>query len=201
MKPLCILGVIDTPMGHKIKDELINSFLDYYDIECVIHDGTKYEYPALKRAVEKCIESNQNVLYIHTKGASNQIPQPTQCYENKNIIRPKEATLKDWQPTVRKMWKVEFCDNMEKYMAPLNTLEPTVTTPFSGTTLKETWMNGFIMNPAAAKMVYPLKQHANRYRYEHIFEFTSTNVIGILGSNILNTDSFNAMRTKIWTYF
>lgn len=111
------------------------------------------EYPAIKYACDTAIEMNEPVLYLHTKGAANP---------------------KTWiQIPTRKIWKQEFgdLDRAKKLFQIANTDKPLVVCPFSGKG-RETWFNGFIINPNAAKILIKSLKKPNeceRHYYERMF--------------------------------
>ena len=204
MKIHCILGVLDTPRGHEIKEELINWFSNDYEIECVVHDGSQYEYSAIKRAIELSVESNAPVLYIHTKGAWNINPALTKNDEKYYMCPqchpPKDAIILDWQKTVRKMWRSEFVDNKEWYINQCSTAPPTVCAPYVSDS-KHTWTNAFMFNASAAKQLYPLKFNTNRWSYEKLWNGTSCQCTGRVFEHMNSYPAMYSWKSDVWTYF
>ena len=82
----CVLGVLKSPRGLQIRDEMLSWLLNEYNVYCVEQKmpGKLFEYPALRFAQWLCIEKGcEDVLYVHTKGAG----------------RPSDV-----QKKIRKMW-------------------------------------------------------------------------------------------------
>ena len=79
---VCVMGCLLTEAGEAIKREMIEQFRKKYDIIAVNQEppGKFYEFPALSFAQSVSIKSGKPVLYVHTKGASNLIPDT----DNKN---------------------------------------------------------------------------------------------------------------------
>ena len=68
----CVLGVLKSPRGLQIRDEMLSWLLNEYNVYCVEQEmpGKLFEYPALRFAQWLCIEKDcDDVLYVHTKGA------------------------------------------------------------------------------------------------------------------------------------
>lgn len=146
-KRKCVLGVLTTEAGIKIKEEMLSWLKPIYDVFCVEQEapGVLYEYPAIKMAADLAVDLNEPVLYIHTKGAA----------------MPNQA-----QPMVRAFWQHEFTINSEKYFEMVNDCKPLVSAPY--TMHKNTaWFNAFVMNPmAASKLLVYLKPQEDRYWFE-----------------------------------
>ena len=164
----CVFGILRTAAGLKIKDEMLKWLLPLYKVECVEQDppGKEFEYPALKRAFETAVATNEPVLYLHTKGAAN--------------------TLEVYQSYVRLIWQKLF-GNKERHDACFSAFEfedePFVLCPYAGKT-KATWFNGFIVSPKAASIALTRLLKPNeceRHYYEHeLFNDPRIHVKGIL---------------------
>ncbi len=147
MRPLCVLGTMANENGLKIAAELRKWLSPVYTVHEVIHDGSAFEYTALKKAQELSIQTREPVLYIHTRGAVNVYP----------------TTI----PT-RKMWREEFGTQWQKYYALARTEAPRVLCPFvddGGITR----YNGFVANTAAWETI-DLRPCADRMRYERLWQ-------------------------------
>ena len=157
----CIFGILDNERGLKIANEMKKWLSTKYEIIECHHDGSLFEYPAIKMASEM----NEPVLYIHTKGAGND----NGC-----------------QPIIRNFWKRQFIDNYDKYIIELNSHD--VVCPFSGKE-KHTWYNGFMTNPKAFDSIRHLlvEPNPNRYFYEDMWIGTDTDVFGIVSNEIDHT--------------
>ena len=86
----CVLGVLKSPRGLQIRDEMLSWLLKEYNVYCVEQEmhGKLFEYPALRFAQWLCCEKEcDDVLYVHTKGAGR---------------------LSDVQKKIRKMWQMQF---------------------------------------------------------------------------------------------
>ena len=146
-KRKCVLGVLRTEAGLKIKEEMLSWLTPIYEVFCVEQEapGTLYEYPAIKMAAELSVELNEPILYLHTKGAA----------------MPNQA-----QPMVRAFWQHEFTVNSEKYFEIVTGDRAKVSAPY---TLKRNvaWFNAFVMNSLAAKnLLTYLKPQEDRYWFE-----------------------------------
>lgn len=163
-KHICVIGVLDNPEGHRIKDEMIEWLQENYLIFEVLHDGSKFEYTALKEAQKIALENKCSVLYLHTKGAFN---------KNKG------------QEDIRNMWKYEF-KAPELYFNQINCDEPTIIAPFIGDDA-QTWYNGFVANYSAWKILGDIEETNNRYYYEFLFRKVKNKVrfIGNIKDNIV----------------
>lgn len=149
MKRKCVLGVLKTELGLKIKEEMLAWLEPVYDVTLIEVDppnDIEFELPFIKKACEVSIESNEPVLYLHTKGAAMQ---------------------NDAQALVREFWRREFGGKSEKYFEAVNTDSAKASAPIAGTEDPVCWFNGFVMNAAAAKQILPiLKVQSNRYWFE-----------------------------------
>ena len=199
-KPYCVFGVLDTPKGRCIENEMLTWLSENYDVFSLYHDGTEYEYPAIKFTHELCLDSKETVLYIHTKGAGNFIPRNEYAYINENIKVPANATMRDWQKTVRRMWKHELTNNKEKYLLACNLNAPNVITQFTGGK-KSTWNNSFFLTFQAAQKIKEIKKSPDRYFYEHMFEKENVNVIGVVYNDITTSSDINKMQSYIWKHY
>ena len=130
-KHRCVLGVLKTQQGLKIKDEMLTWLSKYYDVITVEQEapGELFELPGLAMAAELCYITHEPVLYLHTKGAAMQ---------------------NNAQPMVRKCWEIEFGENRETYFELVNTDRPTVAAPLVAKKNHVCWFNGFVMNYMAA---------------------------------------------------
>lgn len=170
-KPLCVLGVLRTDLGMKIKAEMLSWLSSVYDIICVEQNppGSMFEFPALKTAAAISIAKNESVLYLHTKGASNPV-----VYRH--------------QVMVRRLWANEFTNFKDEYLNAVNKDEPTIAVPFSGDK-KQTWWNGMFINPAAGNiLINKMELTDRRHYYEEMCDELGINVIGLRKSNIPNDD-------------
>lgn len=173
---LCVMGVLKTEKGLKIKERITNYLQPNFDILYIEQDppGNLYEYPAIKYTLKLAIEMNEPVLYIHTKGAAD----------------PNHAW---YQTSVKKLWEYEFGTNkvFKNYEQCLTNI-PTIVTPLYGPE-KQTWYNAMFINPAAAKIILPTLKHPNSFdnsiKYVHknnryYYEYFMCNLpeINIIGS-------------------
>lgn len=135
-KFLCVMGVLKTEKGLFIKDRISNYLNENFDILYIEQDppGSLFEFPAIMSAIKLSIEMNEPVLYIHTKGAAD----PNNMW---------------YQKPVKQMWELEFGTKkvFENYKKAL-VEEPRIVCPLRGPK-KETWYNGFIINPSAARIL------------------------------------------------
>lgn len=166
-KRKCVLGVLKSEEGLKIKEEMLEWLSPLYDVICVEQEtpGELFEYPAIKMACDISENTYQPVLYIHTKGAANQHVHQT------------------W---IRNFWKEEFGDHIDLYFDKVNTLSPTVVAPFVAKNNKFAWFNGFIMNASAAREINKnLVIKSDRMWYEQGMMTACKNIdcIGILGED------------------
>lgn len=166
-KRKCVLGVLKSEEGLKIKEEMLSWLSPLYDVICVEQEapGELFEYPAIKMACDISENTYQPVLYIHTKGAGN--PRPQQAW-------------------LRTFWKGEFADHIDLYFDKVNTLSPTVAAPFVSKTNKICWYNGFVMNPAAAREINKnLVVKTDRMWYEQGMLTACQNIdcVGILSNH------------------
>lgn len=197
-KPFCVINSLDTLRGVDIEKELTAFFSKYYDIIVVRHDGKQYEYPGIRYAIDLCIEKNEPVLYLHTKGA----------YNNRNVKSPfylcSHMKLKNINPYdiinlnlpryARYLWKYEF-RQVKKYMGELDANKPMVVCPYSGER-KITWLNGFIMNPLAAKVLNDtFHKSNNRYYYEQMFKDTNVCVKGLRLNKVIP----DGVQSEVWS--
>lgn len=156
MKPICVFGVLDTPKGNKIANEMRAWLAPIYDLHEVKHDGKQFELPALLEAQRIARETGEPVLYIHTRGAVNTYP----------------TTI----PT-RKMWRDQFGIQWRKYFTLASIDSPLVVCPFTDN--KETRYNGFVAN-AKAWDELDLQPTEDRMIYERLWSKSDTPVIGLL---------------------
>lgn len=148
---LAVMGVLKTEKGMIIKDRISNYLKLRFDILYIEQDppGKLFEYPAIKYALKMAIEMNEPVLYIHTKGAAD--PHHTW-----------------YQTPVKKLWEYEFgTKKVEESYKRVCCDEPLVICPIAGTA-NQTWWNGMIINPAAAKLIMKTFHYdKNRFYYEY----------------------------------
>lgn len=156
-KPICVLGVLDTPKGNQIAREMMTWLKPVYDLHIVGHDGSQFEYPALKVARELSITNDVPVLYLHTRGAVNTYP----------------TTI----PT-RRCWRDEFGNKWEKYFTLADTDKPRVVCPFVDYD-RETRYNGFVANKAAWQLI-DLKPNRDRFVFERLWVDTDCEVVGTI---------------------
>lgn len=167
MKRKCVLGVLKSEHGLKIKEEMLAWLEPVYDVTLVEVDppnDIEFEYPFIKKACEVAIESNEPVLYLHTKGAAMQ---------------------NNAQPMVRDFWRREFGGKSEKYFEAVNTDIAMTSAPIVSIENPVCWFNGFVMNTAAAKQILPtLKVQTNRYWFERgMLKEASVSAVGLYDSN------------------
>lgn len=201
---LCVLGVLKTAEGLKIKKEMLDWLSKYHDVICVEQEppGVLFEYPAIKKVIDLAIEKNEPVLYIHTKGAANKVVPGYEKHdmEKKCSKMPKNTDNSDSQVIFRKMWKKEFTDNIQKYLDAVDTDKPTVSCPYTGKE-KVTWKNAWVINPAAAKeLKKTFHIDKNRFYYERMFTGTDIDVIGIIDGNVDTKNRFDTMWNSVWKY-
>lgn len=204
---ICILGCLDNEEGLKICQEM-RAWLDKEHSVFVVHQtppGSKFEYPAIKCALDTAISLNEPVLYLHTKGSGNPIPSNYKNFMmHESVNFPKDAKPEDCQRVVRMMWAKEFTgEKLKKYLAAVNTDKPTVACPLTGKE-KITWQNGWIINPAGAKeLLKTFHFDKNRYYYEWMFNNTQIDVIGILSNSChaYKEPHHKTMYDIIWKYF
>lgn len=158
---ICVLGVLRTELGIRIKAEMESWLKPVYNVIAVEQEppGRMFEFPAISLALDVAIHSLEPVLYMHTKGAA----------------------CPNWaQPWVRRLWMQEFGnpENARKYFDMANGAGPIVATPITSEEGKHTWFNAFVVNPTAAAI---LREHIrldnNRYFYENMPLGTNVNVL------------------------
>lgn len=192
----CILSILDTDKGNKIADDMIIWLRKSYNIITVKHNGQRFEYPGIKVAIDKSIELNEPVLYLHTKGAFNdRIIEDKEEFVTKHKLNilPNEITEINLPKYTRFLWQYEF-ENPEKYLIELSDKEPMVVCPYSGLN-KITWLNGFIMNSKAAKELFKtFKESSNRFYYEQMFKNTKVIVKGLRINNVIP----DGIQSSVW---
>lgn len=157
---ICVLGVLKTEEGLRIKDEMLQWLRPIHNVYAVEQEapGSLYEFPAMALAIEMCHKTQAPVLYIHTKGAANH-----------NKV----------QEMVRKMWQGEF-GNQEKvneYLNLVDGVEPRLASPVVGED-SQTWFNAFVMNHAAATVLREtIRPSTDRYFFECVARNTSVKVV------------------------
>ena len=161
---LCVFGVLKTKTGLLIKDRITNYLKDRFNILYIEQEppGTMFEYPALKYALKMAVELNEPVLYIHTKGAAN--------------------PYKMWyQKPAKQMWEQEFgTEKVIQNFKLVDTEVPTIACPVIGPN-NETWFNGKIINPAAAKIILETF-HFDKDRYYYEWRMQQDNRIKCIGT-------------------
>lgn len=149
MKHKCVLGVLKTEEGLRIKEEMLAWLEPVYDVTLVEVDppnDIEFELPFIKKACEVAIESNEPVLYLHTKGAAMQ-----------NGV----------QALVREFWHKIFTNEADSYFKYVDTDIAVCSAPIVSRVKHACWFNGFIMNVTAAKQILPvLTTHTDRYWFE-----------------------------------
>lgn len=179
MKRKCVLGVLKTVEGLIIKEEMLGWLNEKYDVTLVEVDppnDIEFELPFIKKACEVAIESNEPVLYLHTKGAGN-----------------KNST----QPIVRNAWQYAFTKDQNFYFDSVNTTVPTAASLFVDVVNKVCWYNAFVFNVAAAKQILTvLKPHTDRYWFEQGM-LTEANV-DVVGN--VESDNYNKAYTDLLQY-
>ena len=163
----CVFGILKTTDGLDIREEMMPWLSEHYSVIPVEQDppGELFEYPAILAAAKTAVELGEPVLYIHTKGAAH----------------PSEM-----QELVRYMWRLEFTENMEKYLTAVSRTEPAVACPYTGIN-RVTWFNGFFMNPGAANKLLSTITIRDRYWYEMMFRdkvMSDVKLTGILNSRV-----------------
>ncbi len=178
----CVMGVLKTNKGLKIKERISNYLLPRFNIMYVEQEppGIWYEFPAIWFALKTSIDSGVPVLYIHTKGASD----PYHMW---------------YQTPVKKVWEHEF--GTEKVVESYNRVccsNPMVICPVAGTE-KQTWWNGMIINSAAANEILPTFHFdRDRYYYEYrMCNLPNVNVISSAIEGALNVNDVNAILPKL----
>ena len=158
MRPICVFGIMDNDKGRMIADEMRKWLRDVYDVREVLHDGSLFEYPALKLAHDLSIEYDEPVLYIHTRGAVNTYPYTI--------------------PT-RRCWADQFGKQWKKYFTIAKTDVPRVVCPFVDYD-RETRYNGFVANTAAWRLI-DLKPSKDRFDFERLWiDKPDCEVLGLL---------------------
>lgn len=169
MKPLCVLGILDTPKGNEIAAEMMEWLQPLHEVHKVYHDGTQYEYPALQYAQELSKDTGRGVLYLHTKGAVN---------------KPERSRR------IRNMWRELFGDS-----GALPTIEIVNATVLSGMTIKivlcpftgidrMTRYNGFYATAGAWAAIPEIQPNKDRMVFEKLFRHANVTIVGLLHNNI-----------------
>lgn len=162
MKPICVLGVVDNEAGRAIEREMLAWLEPLYDVHVVLHDGTKFEQPAIRYMQDICLRDKVPCLYLHTKGAFN---------------RPELSTV------VRSMWKHEFTTKKDVYFGLVDRPYAAVACPFTGSD-KTTWYNGFVTNWQAMAAHPLIEPNANRMKFERLFIGSQTQVFGVVRNDM-----------------
>lgn len=138
MKRRCVLGVLKTEQGLKIKEEMLKWLSKKYEVIAVEQEapGELYELPGITMAANLSVQLDEPVLYLHTKGAAMQ---------------------NNAQPMVREVWKREFGRDSELYFYRAENAEdakiPAAIAPMVSKDKHVCWFNGFVMNTLAAKKI------------------------------------------------
>ena len=151
MKRKCVLGVLKTEEGLRIKEEMQLWLREKYELICVEQDppGALIEFPAMMQAITLSLHTNEPVLYLHTKGAAN-------IHGNQRFIR--------------QLWQHEFGEDADWYFKRVEEDKPKVAAPIVSKNKGITWFNGFVFNPAAANnMIKHLHIPNDRMWYEQGF--------------------------------
>jgi hypothetical protein len=164
MKRRCVLGVLKTEEGLRIKEEMLAWLESKYEVFVIEQEvpGKLYEWPALKFAADLSENSMEPVLYLHTKGAGN----------------PREQ-----QRWVRNFWRDEFVGHIDQYFEAVDVLNPTVVAPIVSKKNRICWFNGFVINPLAAKELnknITLKTDRMWYEQGMLTSCTNIDCVGIL---------------------
>ena len=147
----CVFGVLKTPIGLKIKDEMLEWLYPLFEVFTVEQEppGTLFEYPAINLVLHMCVETNEPIMYIHTKGAANV-----------NINNT----------NVRYAWKDQYENHLQDYLNAINIKKPLVVCPWTGPK-KTTWFNSWIITPLAASILLKTFHiDKNRFYYESMFK-------------------------------
>lgn len=173
--PLCVCGVVDSPRGRKIEKGMLEWLLPRYKVYEVLHDGSKYEYPALRCMQLLCHDTKRPCLYIHTRGAFNR-----------------------WRTTkpTHRMWEHEFGERRDYYFSIVDTETPSVACPFTGEG-KETFYNGFVANAAAMDALPDILPDKDRMKFEYLFRGTDVCVHGTI-LNDLGYDTLQKAREYLY---
>lgn len=148
----CVLGVLKSPEGLLIREEMLEWLSPLYEVIEVCQDvpGALFEYPALALAFEIASKTDRPVLYLHTKGAAF----PTEV-----------------QGEIRAMWKNELGipERAAKYVDLADVPMPRLSTPIMSPN-KDTWFNAFFVNAAAGRI---LRDTVKPSEIRHVFEFVA----------------------------
>ena len=134
---LAVLGCLLSDAGKIIKQEMLDK-LHEHRILCISQEppGRFFEYLAINYTAQLSVDTNQPVLYIHTKGAGNRVPWYLFAkLPNRAIVddMPQGAKPEYWQSTVRKFWYHEYTgDRLQEYLTELDMNRPCVVCPFTG---------------------------------------------------------------------
>lgn len=178
-KPYCVFGVLNNDLGREIESGMLKWLVPEYDVISIIHDGTEYEYPALRYLQDLCRNTKECALYLHTKGAAN----PSE-FQNKVI----------------NLWRDEFVNHKYDYIRLLDSYN--VVCPFTGV-CKYTWYNGFFVSAYAAINMEDISFTKNRYFYETMFKHEhGITVYGRVYSDVDNSSTdFNTPSKKRMRFY
>lgn len=160
--PYCVFGVANTEKGREIEKEMRTWLEPNYNLIEIWHDGSQFEYPAMKYMQDLVLETHKPCLYIHTKGAYNR---------------------SELSQDIRDMWKYEFTVKRDLYFGICDRPYAVVACPTTGDD-KTTWYNGFVVNYRAMKEIPEIQPYRNRFKFERLFINTSPQVIGVLRNDL-----------------
>lgn len=177
-KPMCVFGVVDNPDGLQIESRMIAWLSLYYRVVEIRHDGTQYEFPALRFMQLYCTLTGRPCLYIHTRGAFHK-----------------------WNTTIpsRRMWRHEFGELHDVYERIVDTDKPVAACPFTGAS-KCTFYNGFMVNAAAMRAIPAIMPNNDRMVYEDIFKDSPVHVYGTIFNDV-EYDSLSKARQYLFTNY
>lgn len=181
MRHICVLGIVDSERGRAIAKDMLAWLEPKYEVIQVLHDGTRFEEPALVEAQTTSLIRQEPVLYLHTRGAYN--------------------VHKTTAPTHR-MWRDQFgTEKTDRYFRLIDSTHPIVACPFTGSK-GVTWYNGFVANPSAWKIVQ-IPAPSERMQYERLFVNSGIDVIGLLTNMPDNEqeDSVHAARLYLFSHY
>ena len=181
VKPLCVFSVMNVPRGLRLMREMLEWLQPWYNVLCVIHDGSKFEYPGLNllQKIVVSMDYHGPVMYIHTKGAWF-VRKTSEC--------------------VRNVWKYEFStpERRQLYLDAVSCKEPLIAAPYGGLVcapkpgfeegpfpMYVPWFNGWIANDSAVRKMN-IFESENRFDYEGGI-YKGIRVIGIREQNIDTT--------------
>lgn len=155
-KPYCVLGSAQTELGKKIEEEMLTWLVPYFNVYLIRHDGSTYEYAALKWMKDVMGRTNEPCFYLHTKGA----------YFTRQVTH-----------RVHNMWRREFTTRQSEYLKAVDTDKPTMACPYTGST-HVPWYNGWVANAAAIRQM-PIIRTDDRFYYEQGGLFDEADAVGL----------------------